>query len=77
MDEGVEPHIHNLQDLSAEYIPWWTRRVTQNYPVFFHDIDKMPPEASLEYQILKEQDVKSILVVPIFLRGITARILRL
>jgi len=71
VEDGIEPQIHNLQDLSAEYIPWWTSKLTQNYPVFFHDIDTMPAEASMEYQILKEQDIKSILVVPIFLRGIT------
>ena len=61
--EGTIPQIDNLQNVDCDMIPFWMKKLHKNEIINFHNIEDIP---SLERDILKEQDIKSILIVPIY-----------
>ena len=62
---GIEPQIENLKDLSTDIFPWWVEKLKRKEHINIHKVDDLPPEANAEKEILKSQDIQSILVVPI------------
>lgn len=62
---GITPQKDNLQHLSEDLYAWWTERLKNKESICYSDIDAIPD--SLTKETLKIQDIKSILVVPIFL----------
>lgn len=62
---GIEPQIHNLQNIPVASIPWWIGELSSMRNIYIPDVDNMPPEARTEQKILKAQDIKSVLVVPL------------
>jgi PAS domain S-box-containing protein len=67
--EGVSPQIDNLQNLPCEMFPWWMRKLHKGAVIHIRDVSKMPAEAKAEKEILENQDIKSLLVLPICLKG--------
>lgn len=55
----------NLQNVSVNVTPWWTEQICTDNPIFVSSLEELPPEASCEYDILKIQDIRSIMVVPL------------
>lgn len=48
-------------------IPWWTKQLAGNAsPIIFASLDELPEEASEEKRRLREQGVKSLIVIPMF-----------
>jgi len=68
-DEGIEPQISFLQDLDSSIFPWWVRKLEKAEIINVEKVEEMPEEASAERQILLEQNIKSVLVVPIMSKG--------
>ncbi len=66
--EGVSPQIDNLQNLPCEMLPWWMSKLRNEGVIHIRDVSKMPTEAKAEKEILKNQDIKSLLVLPIYVR---------
>jgi signal transduction histidine kinase len=64
-NEGIEPQIDDLQCLNLEDIPWSAERLMN--PFFIEDVDKMPDEAVADKEVLDSQDIKSIILIPIYL----------
>lgn len=64
-EKGVTPHIADLQHLPTEDYPWWTRRIQSGQWIRAEDIDKLPRQAANEYEILKAQNIRSILAAPV------------
>lgn len=62
---GIEPQIHNLQNIPVDSIPWWMGELNSMRNIYIPDVDKMPAEASTEQEILKAQEIKSVFVVPL------------
>lgn len=62
--DGVAAEIDNLL-LPVEMIPWWNGRILAGKPMILDSLDQLPPEASSEYEILNQQDIKSIMIVPL------------
>ena len=62
---GIEPQIENLKDLSTDIFPWWVEKLKQKEHINIHRVDDLPPEANAEKEILKSQNIQSIVVVPI------------
>jgi PAS domain S-box-containing protein/putative nucleotidyltransferase with HDIG domain len=62
--EGIEPAIDILQNLSVDIFPWWMQKLQSNEVINVYDVNEMGNEQESEKQILLEQDIKSILVVP-------------
>ncbi|MGM0368710.1 MAG: PAS domain S-box protein, partial [Actinomycetota bacterium] len=61
----VEAQIENLQNIPAGSIPWWMGKINRLENISTQNVDEMDPEAAAEKKILKEQKIKSVLVVPL------------
>lgn len=62
--EGIEPAIVMLQNLSIEIFPWWMIKLHKNEVINVYDVNDMDDNQISEKMILLEQDIKSVLVVP-------------
>ena len=52
----------------ADYA-WWIKTIREGKDIIIRDTDNMPEEAAAEQQILKVQEIISLLVIPIYYRG--------
>ena len=64
--EGITPQKENLQHQPADVFPWWMKTLRNREIIHINDVSRLPAEASAEQQILTEQDIKSVLVLPLF-----------
>jgi GAF domain-containing protein len=62
--EGIEPQIENLQELSADMVPWWMDKLNRLENIHIPCVTDLPPEASAEKEILQTHDIQSLIVVP-------------
>ena len=60
-----------LVGMSKDDFPWWIKTIDDKKDIVINDIAQMPEEAAAEQKIVMLQDVKSLLVIPIFLKGIS------
>jgi signal transduction histidine kinase/ActR/RegA family two-component response regulator len=67
--DGVEPQIDNLQGLPVEVFPWWVARIERQEVIHIPTVADLPDEAAAERSILLEQDIVSIVVVPLVFGG--------
>ncbi len=68
--EGVEPFIDELQDIDMTGgLEWWAERLGSGEAVLVRDTSDAPgvPEAVLE--VLREESVVSVIVLPVFVFG--------
>lgn len=63
--KGVSPQKDNLQNLKAEFFPWWIEKLKNNKSIIINDVRKMSEEAEIEKETLLVQDVKSLIVLPL------------
>ena len=66
--EGVSPQINNLQKLPCKLFPWWMGKLYQGEVIRVTDVSKLPEEARAEKKILEMQDIKSLLVLPLYVK---------
>ncbi len=52
----------------ADYA-WWIKTIREGKDIIIRDTDNMPEEAAAEQNILKVQEILSLLVIPIYYRG--------
>lgn len=64
-NQGITPQKGKLQDIECSMFSWWMNKITSNQIIIFSDIETMPPEAEKEKDVLRDQGIISILVVPI------------
>lgn len=65
--EGVQPEIHTLQNLSYdEYIGGWEKFLINNTSVVLEDIEVLKEDDPVDYENLKRQGIRSILDTPIY-----------
>lgn len=62
---GIEPQIQILQDLPADTFPWWMSKFRDAEVMHIPRVEDLPEEAAAERRILAEQDIKSLLAVPL------------
>lgn len=67
--DDVEPQINNLSALPKTMFPWWIAKMEQKEVVRIADIKQLPPEASTEKNLLSEQNIKSVLALPLHING--------
>ncbi len=63
-NENIQPQKDNLQGIPSSEVQWWVDTVRKNEVIRFRNIEDIPSNQVKE--ILREQDIKSILVVPFF-----------
>ncbi|MBN1261521.1 MAG: PAS domain S-box protein [Anaerolineae bacterium] len=64
---GIAPQKENLQNIPADSIPWWVQTLQAGQNICFADIEEIPDAGAKE--ILRDQDILSIWVVPLFVAG--------
>jgi len=64
--EGIKPERERLQNLPMDMFPWWMRKLRAGKTLNIEEVAKLPEEASAEKEILQAQNIKSLIVLPIF-----------
>jgi PAS domain S-box-containing protein/putative nucleotidyltransferase with HDIG domain len=64
--DEVEPAIDDLQNLDAEIFPWWMEQLRKDQVINIYDVNKMSKQQINEKKILQMQNIKSVLVVPLY-----------
>jgi len=67
--DGVTPQIKSLQNLPTDTFPWWMKKLYHKETIQITDVAQMPEEARAEKQILEQQNIKSLLVFPVFIKN--------
>ena len=60
-----------LTEMPQEDFPWWIKTIREGTDIIINDIDYMPAEAVAEQNILRVQNIVSLLAIPIFHEGAT------
>lgn len=60
-----------LTEMPQEDFPWWIKTIREGTDIIVNDIDYMPAEAVAEQNILRVQNIVSLLAIPIFHEGAT------
>ncbi|MBA7668375.1 hypothetical protein ES703_76485 [subsurface metagenome] len=68
-DREIKPQMNNLKNLSQEMYPWLMGKLRSGETIHILDMANLPPEATTEKKILEIQDIKSLLVMPVFIKG--------
>ncbi|MFW5886755.1 MAG: PAS domain S-box protein, partial [Bacteroidota bacterium] len=66
---GVTAEKDHLQNLPLTTFPWWMKKLQRNEVIDIPDVSQMPVEAKTEREILEFQNIKSVLVLPIFFKS--------
>ncbi len=64
---GIVPQIEELQGIPASEMSWWIDLLLKENLICFSDIEEIPEESIKE--ILRPQNILSILIVPVMLGG--------
>jgi PAS domain S-box-containing protein len=67
--EGVSSQINNLKNLPCDMFPWWMEKLRNGEDIHLEDVSKMPTDAKAEQEILESQGIKSLLVLPLNIKG--------
>lgn len=66
-NEGIEPQINQLQNLRAEDMPYWIPKLSSGESIFIEDLEDVKETMPVEYEILKPQNIHTLIVFPIIL----------
>ncbi|AZA64358.1 PAS domain S-box protein [Chryseobacterium carnipullorum] len=66
-NEGISPQIDNLQNVPLDIIGEWVEANKKGESIYYPDVQRLP-ESNLK-QLLQEQDIKSLLVIPAMLQN--------
>lgn len=64
--EGVEPEKENLQNVPGEVCASWYRKFSIGKHIVIGDVEEIRETDPLQYESLKEQNVHSLVVVPLY-----------
>lgn len=65
-DNKTATQIESLQDVDVSIAPWWMAKLKAGENIIIPDIEALPAEAASEKEVLKAQDIHSLVVVPIW-----------
>jgi len=68
--KGVVAEKENLQGLPQNMFPWWISKLKNREFIHIMDVSMMLEEAAAEQKILKQQNIMSLLVLPIYIGDI-------
>lgn len=67
--DGVAPQIENLQNVPIEAISFWMKQFTIRDYIKIDDVEELGPDRQMEYDVLKEQGIKSLMALPLYVKG--------
>ena len=63
--EGIEPEIHNLQEVPVDFIPQWLEAHKKGKSFYVEDVAQLPEDGEYGLRaILEPQGVKSLITIP-------------
>ncbi len=68
-EEGIESQIGNLQNSPNDAIPWWITAHKKGNTLSVPDISALPDDDGVK-QILAPQGIKSLMTLPMMIRGV-------
>jgi len=63
--DGIEPQKKLLSNIDIDSLPWWTKQIMDGRIVNIPDTSRLPDDAGSTEDVLMQQDIKSLLNVPI------------
>lgn len=69
VNAGVSAHIDELQDLSAEDLPWFFSTMQQQGVLIINNIADLPDAAAAEYALFSAESIHSVMCIGISLAG--------
>jgi len=66
---GIDPQIENLQNLSVDSLTWWVSRIKNFETIIIPKVKDLPDEARAIKELLQEQDILSVICVPLIYAG--------
>jgi PAS domain S-box-containing protein len=67
---GIAPQIQSLQAQPVEALPWSMAKIKRLEMVHVPRVLDLPPEAQVDREQMRQQDIQSIILVPIVYRGV-------
>ena len=67
--QGIEPQKETLRSLSVDDFPWWMEKVGRFELIHAPRIADLPPDAISEKALLRAEDVRSVIAVPMVSGG--------
>ncbi len=64
---GIKSQKDRLQNLSTEKFNWWFKRLNNRETIVIESVAELEAKAAPEKEILREQDVSSLVVMPILI----------
>ena len=64
--DGVAPEIDNLQAILVSSMPNWVKRFENKEVIVIHDLEATKNSEPEEYELLKTQEICSLIAVPIY-----------
>jgi PAS domain S-box-containing protein len=66
---GVSPQKAGMQKLPMSTFPWWVSRINKGETIHLPDVSKIPAEARAEREIFTQQEIRSLLGLPVLRAG--------
>ncbi len=66
---GIEPQIQNMQAQPVEVLPWSMAKIKRLETVHVPRVLDLPPEAQVDREQMRGQDIQSLILVPVVYRG--------
>ncbi len=66
---GITPQMQNLQDLMVADFPWIFPKALRGETIYVPRVAELPVEAKMEKAVMQEQEIQSLLVVPMVFNG--------
>ncbi len=63
---GVESQIHLLQNMETSNFSWWMAKLRSGQNLMIYDVEKLPEHANIEKEVLQQQNIQSLLVIPVY-----------
>jgi diguanylate cyclase (GGDEF)-like protein len=64
---GISSQKEKLQDLKTKNYQWWFKNLRNKDVIIIEDVDRLEAEAAAEKKLLKAQNIKSLIVFPIYI----------
>ncbi|OYT17345.1 MAG: hypothetical protein B7C24_02930, partial [Bacteroidetes bacterium 4572_77] len=66
---NIPPQIEYLQNQKTDSFPWWMKKLRNGERIHINEVSKLPKEAQSEKEMLEQQDIKSLIALPLISAG--------
>lgn len=69
--KGIAPVRDTLQNIPLSTLRWSTGKIQKLYPILINNLDELPLEAAEEKRYLKKRGVRSLIMIPLIIKGVS------